>query len=164
MEFCIRWATKFFLSHRVSSLVFISFKSFFRLWLGRGGILKEESCYSLSQECWESPPRLPPGWCLKTQQWDASTNHQPMLFLMPITAVRRISSSCDRHCLVFIMKAEIKFFFYWCQEEQDLHLFQRCSVHLFSDTYVAAWGEGQVYFYSLVAFKRPETSFYIKPK
>lgn len=135
MEFCIRWATKFFLSHRVSSLAFISFKSFFRLWLGRGGILKEESCYSLSQECWESPPRLPPGWCLKTQQWDASTNHQPMLFLMPITAVRRISSSCDRHCLVFIMKAEIKFFFSGAKKSK-IFIFFRGAVSISSLTHM----------------------------
>lgn len=69
------------------------------------------------------------------------------------------------------MKAEIKFFFSGAKKSK-IFIFFRGAVSISSLTHmperkewvVAAWGEGQVYFYSLVAFKRPEASFYIKPK
>lgn len=87
-----------------------------------GGILKKGSCYSLSQECWEVT-RLPPGWCPKDTTMGCLNQPPTHIFLCQVTAVRRISSSCDRHCLVFIMKAEIKFFFSGARRARSLHLF-----------------------------------------
>lgn len=98
---------------------------------------------------------------------------------MLIANIRRISSAYERHPFAFVIKAKIKFFFSSAKKSM-IFIFLRgvMSISLLTDmpkrkeqdvaalVVVGEWGvgDGQVHYYLLVAFKRPGTSFYTKPK
>lgn len=132
MEFYIRWATKFFLSCRVCPLVFLSFTPFFGLNMaGRNTQIRELllSVTGVLVLSTKTVARLMSTdtklRCLNQPRaqgiFDADYCYQENQFFT------RQASSCIYN------KGRDKVLFTKCQEKHDLHLSQRCDVHLSFD-------------------------------